>query len=273
MHYKAPPGNTSDFERRIAFYARDKNIDIKRIKSDIGNMVVAQMLPPNCIVKGGGSMCIRYPIAQTRFSSDLDLVYGTSLEDFTTKFKEQLAIGWNDFTGEIQNRGSAPLNTTMPKGFEMTPIDIKLYYKSKHFRTIEIDATPEMTDEVSNADIVDFTDVFTIFEEFRLMKPKAVSLLSIEQQIAQKFEALTGQNINARHLVDISIIINSEESINKEKLITSLHDTFNLAKREYSTDLSKVIQKIKNTYPEIAENTNAERDIKIATEQIINLLS
>jgi predicted nucleotidyltransferase component of viral defense system len=65
------------------------------------------MVPEDTVIKGGNSLALTYPLAQTRFSKDLDLVATEGFESWKKTFVRNLEKGFNGFTGNW-SVGEAP---------------------------------------------------------------------------------------------------------------------------------------------------------------------
>lgn len=64
--------------------------------------------------------------------------------------------------------------------------------------------------DADEADLVEATDLFDIFEQLQLQKPGPVRLMKLEYQIAQKLHGVTEENsLRAHDLIDLQLIVNA----------------------------------------------------------------
>jgi hypothetical protein len=247
--YKNPPGNINDLRRRVADFAGANNIIVKQIQNELGNSILAQMLPGGVVIKGGGSLALRYPPKEVRYTSDLDLVYKQSLDEFMSNFKENLEVGWGNFKGNLIDRGETE-SINMPYDKKMTPLNVKLTYKDKPFMTVEIDAVSQVFDEVDSAQIVRNSLGNSLFEEIVLPIPADSKLMSLENQLAQKIQALANPNQERSHdLIDIQTILTMDrENIDFKKFSVCLRREFKLNKINYPLNIEQISNINKSGY-------------------------
>ena len=71
------------------------------IRTLVANVVVGQLLP-DCVIKGGSALKLRYGRRQTRFTLDFDAASRMERKSFIEAMRENLANGWCDFTGTME---------------------------------------------------------------------------------------------------------------------------------------------------------------------------
>jgi hypothetical protein len=181
-----------------------------RVRILVANVIIGQMLPGS-VVKGGSALKLRYGNSTTRFTRDLDAARADNLQDFLAEFEPALSTGWNGFTGYIVERKPAqPKN--VPEAYIMQPFEIKLSYKDKSWLTIPLEIG---NDEIGDTDAPDYSmspEIIGLFESIGLPEPKAVALMPIHHQIAQKLHAVSLLDSERAHdLIDLQIIAANED--------------------------------------------------------------
>jgi hypothetical protein len=253
--YKNPPGNAADLERRINKLSTESDVPMQKIKLDIGNGVISQLLPNEVIIKGGSSMALRYPPSEIRLTSDFDIVYKNSLQDFINEFAHNLEKGWNDFSGKIIQYNS-PTRTRLPEGQYMTPIDIRLSYRGKSFNTIRVEAVNQAFDEIDTAQYIISPFENKIFEDLNIPALKEQPVMSLENQLAQKFHGIMDEEkARPNDLIDVQIILNNDkDKIEINKFNEYLKRECKLIPRKYPLDLNQITQMNKQKYDESSIN-------------------
>ena len=107
------------------------------IRMSMANAIVGQFIPEG-VVKGGISLKFRYGRNHARYTMDLDTAWKTDLDTFLNKFKQNLSIGWEGFTGELLIRPQAA-PTAIPFDYVMQPCDVKLSYMGRSWSTIRLE--------------------------------------------------------------------------------------------------------------------------------------
>lgn len=204
----APPKNEKELTRRIKDLSELRGIPEVDLRGLIGNVVVGQMLP-NCVVKGGTAMYLRYGHRKARYSPDLDVSRPDPVtpEMFRTEFEELLEDGWGDFNGRVKVVKPAKKPIGVPDEYVMVPFGVALTYRRRPWFTVPfelgqqelggIDAAPQSL----SADIVD------IFLSIGLPEPQPVPVLPAEHQVAQKLHACSMQGSTRAHdLIDLQLL-------------------------------------------------------------------
>jgi hypothetical protein len=161
---------------------------------------------PDGAVKGGTAIKFRFGNEVTRFTSDLDTVYRSSLNEFITDFEDNLVTGWNGFTGHIVTK-----NPARPKGvpveYVMQPFEIKLSYIGRSWLTVVLEVGHNEIGDADNPDWVISSDVVEVFRSLGFPDPKPIALMALDHQIAQKLHGLSEPGSDRIHdLVDLQLI-------------------------------------------------------------------
>ena len=105
---RTPPSNLRSLETRIANLAKAEDRPIRRLQRAVANTVIGQVLPPG-VVKGGTAIKLRVGEGRSRFTLDFDAARNVDLEldEYLDQLAESLAIGWEGFTGTVEELGSS----------------------------------------------------------------------------------------------------------------------------------------------------------------------
>lgn len=175
------------------------------IRTIMANTIVAQMMPDGA-VKGGTAIKFRFGNDATRFTSDFDTVYKSSLDEFISKYRANLVIGWNGFTGHIVSKDPARPKD-VPREYVMQPFEIKLSYVGRSWLTVVLEVGHN---EIGDADEPDWgvsPDVVEIFRQLGLSDPEPIALMALDHQVAQKLHGLSEPDSDRIHdLVDLQLI-------------------------------------------------------------------
>jgi predicted nucleotidyltransferase component of viral defense system len=255
---KNPPKNIDYFNRELEHLSKKLGKSISRIKRDIANTVVAQMLPDNSIIKGGSALSLKYPMSDTRETKDLDLVFGDDLDTFLSEFAKHLEQGWAGFTGVLKMREKRTDRTTMPDGFVMTPVDVSIFYKGHSFKTIRMDVVPEMNGEVRDAIEITDSHEFEIFEALHFPRPVLDKIIPPQNQLAQKLNGIANPMMpRPRDFVDVQLILKHDgENINYPKLYELTVREYEITDRNYPLDMEDIRSRNKESYEAMRERYN-----------------
>ncbi len=197
--------------RRLLDIAIDKLADRLaddplRVRRMMGNTIVAQLIS-NGVVKGGGSLKLRFGDKATRYTRDLDAAYSVALGDFIAKLEGALKKGWCGFTGRLVPRKPARV-PGLPPEYVMKPFDVKLDYLGRPWQTVPLELGHNEIGAADTADIALSGDIPPLFEELGFPSPGGVRLMSLDYQVAQKLHAVSSpRNERPRDLVDLQIIL------------------------------------------------------------------
>ena len=201
----ARPNSKNNLNRAIARLAKD-SADGQRTERLMANAIVGALLPDGA-VKGGSSLKFRYGIDATRYSTDLDTVHASALEDFIGKLRVSLAAGWEGFTGEVVRREPAtPVG--VPTGYVMQPFDVKLSYLGKSWMTVALEVGHNEIGDADEADLVSSPEIEGIFEALGFPSPGPIPVMKLEHQIAQKLHGASEPGSERAHdLIDLQVIV------------------------------------------------------------------
>ena len=184
------------------------NIKAVEYRDLMAGVIIGQMLPDGCVVKGGTSMRLRLGPGNSRVTMDFDTSRRDDLDGYLKQLRERMRNGWCGFTAEvlIRKQGS-------PKGipfeYVMQPLDIKLAYKNQPWCTVRLEVSHN---ELGDADEVECRElpqsVIEIFETLGFSRPNAIPLMPLPFQIAQKLHGVTSAGSDrVRDLIDLQLIV------------------------------------------------------------------
>lgn len=222
------PRTRAGFEERLVSIAEAMGIPVERARRLLGAVIVAQMLPAGVAVKGGIGVKIRVGETGTRATQDLDVAArdrDRAVEALTANLKRGwgLAPATKNALKKDPNAGPrvAFFGTVRPKP-QATPVGVPTQYVmqpyavSLHFLTAR-DIVASVLLEIG---IDEFDGSTTTPPGLALSEQVAaavaalgcgaaapVSVISIEQQLAQKIHAVTDPGEDRGHdLVDIQVL-------------------------------------------------------------------
>ena len=187
------------------------NIKAVEYRDIMAGVILGQMLPDGCVVKGGTSMRLRLGPKNSRVTMDFDTSRRDDLDLYLRQLRERTERGWCDFTGEVFIRKPGS-----PKGipfeYVMQPLDVKLAYRHQPWCTIRLEVSHN---ELGDADELESRElpheITDIFESLGFPPPATIPLMPLHFQIAQKLHGLTSQGSNrARDLIDLQLLCANE---------------------------------------------------------------
>lgn len=176
------------------------------MQSLVGNVALAQMLPPSA-VKGGTGLKLRFGESLTRQTPDLDTAFRGDRDAFAQALENNLKTGWGNFTGTV-TVGTPRVPDGVPAPYVMQPLRVSLHYHRRNFVSIdlevgydELQATAEPPELSLSSEVID------LFAELGLATPEPVRVLPLHHQISQKLHACTQPgNTRAHDLVDLQLM-------------------------------------------------------------------
>lgn len=206
-----PPHNVHELMLALTRIAGN-NIKAVEFRNLLAMTIVSQMLPKGSVVKGGSSLRVRLGPGNCRVTRDLDAARSMDEDSFLMTLKENLSVGWNDFTG-FALKGEKRRVEDLDECYVMQPVDIKLSYRGKPLCTVELEISHN---EIGDADTFEERglpeSVAKMFTDLNLPLPGPIPLMTIPYQIAQKLHGLTESNSKrVRDLVDLQLIIKNCE--------------------------------------------------------------
>lgn len=208
MIYDTPPTNLSSLRQRLTNIEANEE-SVNRRTDGMALVVVGQMLPAGAI-NGGSAMALRYGTA-TRFTRDLDAARAGTLAEFTDELEERLRDGWAGFTGRLIER-AAPSPADVPSAYIMQPFDVKLDYLGKPWCTVRFELGHNEIGDADEPETALADDLADLFVSVGLPRPRPVSVMRRDHQIAQKLHAATGLGSERAHdLIDLQLLAREED--------------------------------------------------------------
>jgi len=205
-----PPHNVAFLERGIRQLA-DTNENGIRIRTMMANVIVGQFLD-GAVMRGGGSLKLRYGAATTRYTMDFDAARSVDENEFTERFNRRLKVGWGEFSGRLVRMPKArPRN--VPDAYVMQPFEVKLTYRDHAWCTVQLEVSYNEVGDADESDLVPLRqDIKDVFAKLNLPEPSPVPVMRIAHQIAQKLHGATDvRTIRAQDLIDLQLIMSHEE--------------------------------------------------------------
>lgn len=169
------------------------------------NAVLAQFLPTDAAIKGGGAISLRYPLAEARKSRNLDATFADSAEAFEQSFRTNLRQGWEGFAGDLEPQERS---TGINPATQMRPYTVHLTYLDKPFHTYTLEAAPDHSGFLAEMDQALSPDARDMLESFGFA-PKSPNMVSLINQLADKLHAVCDEAIEPRRgrdLFDINLL-------------------------------------------------------------------
>lgn len=180
--------------------------DFLRTRTLLANAIVAQMLP-NGAMKGGSALKIRFGDRKTRATSDFDAARTSDLEAFVVEFEDRLEAGWNGFTARLIRRQPAS-PAGVPGVYVMKPFDIKLNYLGSSWCTVQFELGHDEIGDAEAPDLIVPEEASAILQLLGFPEPKAIPIMRLSHQIAQKLHGASEHNSKRAHdLVDLQLLI------------------------------------------------------------------
>ena len=205
------PHNEHELELALTRLA-GSNLAAVEYRDIMAGVILGQMLPQGCVVKGGTSLRLRFGPGHSRVTVDFDTTRNCELDVYIRELRKQLETGWCDFTGDvlIRKQGSPE---GVPFEYVMQPLDIKLSYRHHPWCTVRLEVAHnelESADEVEMRELpVKIVDIFTALN---LAVPKPIPLMTLPFQIAQKLHGVSQRGSSrARDLIDLQLIVAHEK--------------------------------------------------------------
>ena len=200
------PHNEHELELALTRLA-GSNLAAVEYRDIMAGVILGQMLPQGCVVKGGTSLRLRFGPGHSRVTVDFDTTRNCELDVYIRELRRQLDVGWCDFTGDvlIRKQGSPE---GVPFEYVMQPLDVKLSYRHHPWCTVRLEVAHN---ELESADEVEIRElpakIMDIFSALNLPMPKPIPLMTLPFQIAQKLHGVTQRGSSrARDLIDLQLI-------------------------------------------------------------------
>ena len=207
------PNSKAHLDAAIQRLAAAKTYDslFIEIRTLVANVVVGQLLP-DCVIKGGSALKLRYGRRQTRFTLDFDAASRMERKSFIEAMRENLANGWCDFTGTMDiERPAKPKG--VPPEYVMQPFTIHLDFCAKAWCSVRFELGH---DEIGDADMAELApaapDIVEVFRELGFPDPLPIPLMPLKFQLAQKLHGLSEPgSTRVRDLVDLQLIMGNSK--------------------------------------------------------------
>jgi len=183
----------------------------------MANVIAGQFLE-GAVMRGGGSLKLRYGESTTRFTMDFDAARSIGEDEFIERFNRRISNGWGDFAGRlVKVAGPHPRN--IPAEYVMQPFEVKLTYKSHPWCTVDLEVS---YDEVGDADAYDEValpdGILKLFGDLGLPQPQPVPLMKIAHQFAQKLHGVTDtRTVRVQDLIDLQLMF-AHEVVNLKEI-------------------------------------------------------
>ncbi len=203
------PASKRLLDDAIQRLAGTKTYDIRYtgLRAIIADVVIGQMLP-DCVVKGGSSLKLRYGAEHTRFTMDFDAASQLDVESFIKATRENLARGWNDFTGTMDiERPASPKG--IPAEYIMQPFLVRLNYRGKSWCSVRLELSHNEIGDADEGEAAPIaSDILRLFEELGFPQPQNIPLMPLRFQIAQKLHGLSAPgSTRVRDIIDLQLIM------------------------------------------------------------------
>ena len=105
-----PPQNVAFLDRALRALRKtnEEGVQLRRV---MANVIVGQFME-GAVMRGGGSLKLRYGLGTTRYTMDFDAARSVTEDEFVEKFSDRLSAGWSEFTGRLV-KGPKPRPSTV----------------------------------------------------------------------------------------------------------------------------------------------------------------
>lgn len=213
--YPEPPAHRTSLEQRLRNICAALGLNELRTRTSLAHTVVAQMLPAG-VVKGGAAIKLRVGDQASRLTRDLDAARSAehSIESYADELAQNLAEGWNGFTGRLVE-GEPADPPDVPDEYVMQPFEVKLAYASQSFVTVPLELGHDEIGSTASPRLALDAGITEVIERLGFPTPAPIPVLAVEHQIAQKLHACTtpdrrGGNERAHDLDDIQVLVANE---------------------------------------------------------------
>lgn len=205
-----PPHNVTYLEKALRVLSKTDE-SLVRLRRTLANVIAGQFLE-GAVMRGGGSLKLRYGEQATRYTLDFDASRKIDEDAFVERYNAKLGIGWSLFSGRLV-RTPKPRPRNIPGEYVMQPFEVKLTYKNQPWCTVDLEVS---YDEVGDADACDLVSLPEgVLESFRalgLPDPSPIPLMRISHQFAQKLHGVTdSQYCRAQDLIDLQLMASREQ--------------------------------------------------------------
>lgn len=223
-----PPLNLAQLNQRVADIAAALMVPESRVRQLLGAAIIAQLLPSGTSIKGGMGLKMRLGERGTRATRDLDVAAADQAK-VAALLAERLAKGWGSVPAlrrELQKDPAAPNRpafigkvhdqrkatpTGVPPEYVLTPYRVSLSFLSAKYPFVSVPSEIGV-DEFNCSQLAPGHDsvapqIVAACEALGCGTPGPVTLISWEQQIAQKIHAVTDPTqLRGHDLVDLQLL-------------------------------------------------------------------
>jgi len=210
-----PPHNVAFLERAIRRLA-STNEESVRLRVMMANVIAGQFLE-GAVMRGGGSLKLRYGEATTRFTMDFDAARNIGEDEFVERYNRRISAGWGDFGGRLV-KVAKPHPRNISAEYVMQPFEVKLTYRQHPWCTVDLEVSYDEVGDADAYDVVALPDsILKLFGDLNLPQPQPVPLMKIAHQIAQKLHGVTDvRTVRVQDLIDLQLMMAHEEVDLKE---------------------------------------------------------
>lgn len=187
------------FLRKVKQEAELLGISPESLARQIAHIALAQILTDkfaesqsSVYVKGGTSVGWRVEPLTYRETKDFDLVAKLEREDIKTKLESLAGASWGIFVvGNVRVMSDKTQSEANPES-RIVDVRVPLRIANSEWLTVRLEVLP--SNDSAETELLPLNDYRLLFDKFSLPNPKAVSVIGIELQIAEKLYALTAPN-------------------------------------------------------------------------------
>ncbi|RSX56372.1 nucleotidyl transferase AbiEii/AbiGii toxin family protein [Bifidobacterium samirii] len=237
---------------------------------NVDNAILAQFIHGIGVLKGGGSLSLRYPLSKGRTSRDLDATVRDSIQEFRDILSARLEQGMSGFTGTVvmQTRKDS---AGMKAG--MVPFDIQLFYNGGPFASYELEATPDHSGFLPQAAPAISEQTASILKSVGIPF-RAPDMIAPIDQLADKLHAISKPgSARGRDLADIMTLTGEVDLSDLDELraivrrIEISETAFPHAVRVLEADTSRL-----NAFREAFKRSNTAYDFQACWDNTQRLL-
>ena len=87
-----PPHNVAFLDRALRALSKtnEESVQLRRV---MANVIVGQFMD-GAVMRGGGSLKLRYGLETTRYTMDFDAARSVTEDEFVERFNGRLSAGW-----------------------------------------------------------------------------------------------------------------------------------------------------------------------------------
>lgn len=208
------PRNLSAVQARVRQLAKDTGAEERRLRHRLGVVMLAEILDgvvlseadERLLVKGGTALMLRFGLARSRFSKDLDAMLRGQIDPFIDRLRERGRTPHYGWTLTV-----AKVETINVPGIAAKPrrASVKMDFKGKPFSTVQLEISSAEGAAADEYDLVTATDLADLgFAAGTSVR----QVLSVRYQVAQKLHACTTPRVDgkpndrAHDLVDLALL-------------------------------------------------------------------